>query len=207
MRNGEKLRGFVMGVLVTLLAGMLAVPVLAATAEVTFNALNLKVNGKTVVSAGESLVRPNGLEVPYSIAYKGTTYLPLQTLAEMLNADAQWEASTSSALITLRKDDLYPSTTCASFTQITGTPLDMYIRSVGMDMYGYELITGESDNVLQYLSYLYEVGYTLYETTDTPGATSITYMMTKDLEVIFITCDFAEEVVWVSPVDVSGGNS
>jgi hypothetical protein len=74
-----------------------ALPVLAAQIEAAFNIVNIVVDGKSVAKTGESYKLADGTEVPYSIAYKGTTYLPLKKLGEILGFAASWDGETSTA--------------------------------------------------------------------------------------------------------------
>lgn len=55
------------------------------TIEVVLNSVNLTANGNSIASANRNFTLSNGNEVPYSIIYKGTTYLPVRKLAETLN--------------------------------------------------------------------------------------------------------------------------
>ncbi|MDR1330003.1 MAG: copper amine oxidase N-terminal domain-containing protein [Oscillospiraceae bacterium] len=96
MKLKHKLLYALSGALAALLLSS-ALPVLAAQIEAAFNIVNIVVDGKSVAKTGESYKLADGSEVPYSIAYKGTTYLPLKKLGEILGFDASWDEKTSTA--------------------------------------------------------------------------------------------------------------
>jgi hypothetical protein len=96
MKLKTKLLYALSGALAALLLSS-ALPVLAAQIEAAFNIVNIVVDGKSVAKTGESYKLADGSEVPYSIAYKGTTYLPLKKLGEILGFDASWDGETSTA--------------------------------------------------------------------------------------------------------------
>jgi hypothetical protein len=96
MKLKSKLLYALSGALAALLLSS-ALPALAAQIEAAFNIVNIVVDGKSVAKTGESYKLADGTEVPYSIAYKGTTYLPLKKLGEILGFDASWDEKTSTA--------------------------------------------------------------------------------------------------------------
>lgn len=61
------------------------------------NSINIKLNGIQVASANETFKLDNGTEVPFSILYEGTTYLPMRKLAELLGKDVGWDGDTRTA--------------------------------------------------------------------------------------------------------------
>lgn len=90
-------KGFVIGLIT---AGLIFSSVSYATTliqniEVTLNTVNLSVEGVQKAQIGESYILPNGEEVPYSISYKGTTYLPIRKAADLVNKDIVWDGNTS----------------------------------------------------------------------------------------------------------------
>lgn len=198
MERMEKLKFFCLGAIVTLLAGMFVTPAWADTIDAAFNRLNIRVNGVQIASVGDSFTLSNGTVVPYSILYQGTTYLPLSKLAEALNAEARWEASTSTAVITGGVEKRYAGTLYCTFTEITGTPLEAYFKNNGTEVYIYRLVSGETDNAIQYISYLQDTGFSIYDSTTSLEDFSNTYMLVKDMDVFFITCYFDVGEVWVS---------
>lgn len=68
---------------------------LAASGSVSFNGLNLAMNGGTLFQKGEYLTLGSGAKVPSSILYEdenggGTTYVPLAYVASRLNLCTSW---------------------------------------------------------------------------------------------------------------------
>lgn len=198
MEKMDRLKFFCLGVVATLLAGTFVTPAMADTIDAAFNRLNIKVNGVQIASAGDSFTLSNGAVVPYSILYQGTTYLPLSKLAEALNAEARWDASTSTAVITGGVERRYPNTPYDTFTEVTGTPLEAYFKNDGTEVYIYRLLSGETDNAIQYILYLQDIGFSIFDSTTSLEDFSNTYMLVKDLDVFFVTCYFDVGEVWVS---------
>lgn len=108
------LKGFIMGLLVaTLLMGTVFGSGIQETIEVLFNSVNLSVNGTISGKVGENHILDNGEEVPYSILYKGTTYLPIRKVSEVLNKEVAWDGDTSTVSINdevdISKDNPQPA--------------------------------------------------------------------------------------------------
>lgn len=83
----KELKGFVVGVIVTvmLLSTVAYSEGVRQTIEVLLNSVNLEVNGKKVEAD--------------NILYKGTTYVPLRAVAEMLGKEVGWDQATRTASI------------------------------------------------------------------------------------------------------------
>lgn len=83
----RELKGFAIGVIVTimLLSNVACSESMKQTIEVLFNSVNLEVNGKKVEAD--------------NILYKGTTYVPLRAVAEMLGKEVGWDQDTRTASI------------------------------------------------------------------------------------------------------------
>lgn len=83
----KQIKGFVIGVIVTLLLSSTIVlgEGVKKTIEVVFNSVNLTVNGEKVAAD--------------TILYNGTTYVPLRATAEMLGKEVGWDQKTSTASI------------------------------------------------------------------------------------------------------------
>ena len=58
--------------------------------SVVLNKVNVSLEGNIVGPAGSNYQLSNGTLVPYSILYKGTTYLPMRKLAELLGKNVTW---------------------------------------------------------------------------------------------------------------------
>jgi len=95
MKNWQKLKYFVVGLLVATILGQTVVPVVAAGLEATLNMVNITMNGKIIAKAGENFMLSNGTQVPYSIVYNGTTYLPMRKVAELCGKEVSWDGATS----------------------------------------------------------------------------------------------------------------
>jgi hypothetical protein len=97
MRKG--IQGFVIGVIVTvlLLSATAFAAVRTQTIEVVLNSINVSINGKIVGPEGKGYTLENGTVVPYSILYKGTTYLPMRKVSEFVGKEVSWNASTNTA--------------------------------------------------------------------------------------------------------------
>ncbi len=78
--------------------------VLAASGTVSFNVLNLKMNGGNLFRKGEYMTLDSGEKVPSSILYEdstggGTTYLPLAYLANLLDTPVGWDGESGTVLL------------------------------------------------------------------------------------------------------------
>lgn len=96
------LQSYFAGILTTALFFTIISTALAVSGSVTYNGINLSMNGKTIFSAGEYLELESGEKVPSSILYVdqaggGTTYLPMRYLAELLEMSVTWDQATGTA--------------------------------------------------------------------------------------------------------------
>ncbi len=75
-----------------------------STIQVSFDKVNFWINGvnKTVPSGKYN---NNGTEVPASFMYKGTNYLPMRMVAEMLGKEVTWDGKTTSVFVGSTKGD------------------------------------------------------------------------------------------------------
>ena len=92
--------GIIFGVLVTS-----TIPVIADSIEVLFNSVGLKVYNKQISQIGESYTLQNGNQVPYTITYKGTTYLPVRKIAEIFSVNIDYDNSTKNVIIGKSTED------------------------------------------------------------------------------------------------------
>lgn len=92
----NKIKGFVLGVLSTfiLINSIAYASGNTELIETVLNSVNVELNKQKVASAGENYVLSNGEEVPFSFVYKGTTYLPIRKVAEILNKEVIWIGET-----------------------------------------------------------------------------------------------------------------
>ncbi len=91
----QPIRPFFAGVLTALLCVGIVSSALAASGQVTFNAVNVTVNGEAVCYKGDYMELESGEKVPSSILYVdetggGTTYLPVASLAKALEVRCDW---------------------------------------------------------------------------------------------------------------------
>ncbi|GMQ60345.1 hypothetical protein AN1V17_47450 [Vallitalea sediminicola] len=62
--------------------------------DVVLNSINICANNKKVAEIGESYNLSNGVTVPFSIMYKGTTYIPIRNVSEVLDKNIEWDQET-----------------------------------------------------------------------------------------------------------------
>ena len=93
----KQFEGLLAGLMVMFIL-MGALPVTAQsimkTIQVAINEVNVSVNGITAGVTGENYILDNGTQVPNSILYNGTTYLPIRKVAEMLGKEVTWNGIT-----------------------------------------------------------------------------------------------------------------
>lgn len=89
----KRIQGFICGFLAAIVL-LVSVPALAASIDVIFNPLNIVINGVKAANKGENYTLVNGNEVPFSIVYKGTTYLPLRKISELMGKDLTLDSTT-----------------------------------------------------------------------------------------------------------------
>ncbi len=107
------LRSYFAGILTTTLFFAIITTALAASGSVTYNGINLAMNGKAMFSAGEYLELESGEKVPSSILYVdqaggGTTYLPMRYLAELLEMSVTWDQATGTADLRSKQTTVEP---------------------------------------------------------------------------------------------------
>ena len=82
------------------MSAVTSVPVLSKKIDVVLNEIRINLEGVNVAQKGESYTLNNGAEVPYSILYEGTTYLPLRQIAEMTGKQIHWNGDTKTVVLT-----------------------------------------------------------------------------------------------------------
>ncbi|MDE6993619.1 MAG: copper amine oxidase N-terminal domain-containing protein [Lachnospiraceae bacterium] len=107
------LRSFFAGLLTATLLFAVITTALATSGSITYNGINLTVDGKTILSKGEYLELASGEKVPSSILYVdqaggGTTYLPMRYLAELLGMSVTWDQATGTADLKNRQTVVEP---------------------------------------------------------------------------------------------------
>lgn len=104
MKKNHSVISFFGGVLVTALTVGCVTTALAASDLVSFSPVNLDLNGRAVFAAGDTLKTEGGQDVPSSIVYTdeaegGTTYLPLRTIANLLDVPITWDGNENTVVL------------------------------------------------------------------------------------------------------------
>lgn len=92
--------GFIIGCVLTV--SMVIAPVSGGTSsyiDVMLNNMNLMVDGSIVANKDTNYTLSNGDQVPYSIVYKGTTYLPIRKIAEIINKEVGYNGDTNTVVL------------------------------------------------------------------------------------------------------------
>ncbi|QUI21404.1 hypothetical protein HZI73_03490 [Vallitalea pronyensis] len=110
--------GLVLGVLLSATSTAFAGNIME-TIHVLLNKVNIAINDELVGRQGEHYTLDNGEEVPMSISYKNTTYLPIRKVAEILGSQVKWEQATKTIHIigkeiTQIEDKVKPEVTAVS---------------------------------------------------------------------------------------------
>lgn len=99
MKNMNRKRRIVGIVLILALVLSTAAVFAADSLTVYENNIGIEVNGVTAASAGEFYSLADGTEVPYSILYNGTTYLPMRKICELVGKEVAWDGKTRTVSI------------------------------------------------------------------------------------------------------------
>ena len=94
----KRIQGFIVAIIVTVFI-LSNITIFAESIDIMLNLVNININSKLVAKAGDSYILTNGDQVLYSIVYKGTTYLPMRKLAELLDKDVIWDGNTKTASV------------------------------------------------------------------------------------------------------------
>jgi hypothetical protein len=120
----KRLQGFIAGIIVTSLL-MLGNVVFAEPISTLFNVINININNTKVATIGDNYLLDNGEQIPFSISYKNTTYLPMRKLAEILDKDVVWDNNTKTASVNdkaevaVESTPTPPPTSSPALTQIS----------------------------------------------------------------------------------------
>ena len=92
----KKVLPFLCGALTATVCISTALAGASYSGRISFNTNSLYLNGREIITAGESLTTEDGAEVPSSILYTdenggGTYYVPIRPLAHALDMPATWE--------------------------------------------------------------------------------------------------------------------
>lgn len=93
------LAGILLGALLTSVIVPAAAGGLSETIGVLLNSVNVKVDNTVLAKENEDYTLASGEKVPYSIVYKGTTYLPMRVVAESVGKEVGWDGASNTASI------------------------------------------------------------------------------------------------------------
>lgn len=94
-------KGLITGVIIC--AVVCAIPAMADTIDVIFNQVRINVDGLDKIQWDENIDLGDGEEAPSSIMYKGTTYLPMRKLANLMGKDVRWNGDSNTVSVTGRR--------------------------------------------------------------------------------------------------------
>ena len=95
----KHLSGFIAGICAAVLAMTLVIPAFADT-EFSFNRVNISVNGEQKAAITEHYTLDDGTQVPFSILYQSTTYLPVRKLADLTGLGISWDQTSQTVQVT-----------------------------------------------------------------------------------------------------------
>jgi len=133
----KRLQGFIIGFIVSCIL-LSSVSAFAESINALFNVVNIKINGTQVAKIGDSYTLSNGEKVPFSISYKGTTYLPMRKLAELLGKEVAWDDKTKTVIVndkgTISTSELSETTASKGFSFTNPAKINDFFN-VKMTMY------------------------------------------------------------------------
>lgn len=95
------IKGIMIGIIIsTVLLSTVFAASNGVTISAVLNNIAISINGENKAKPGDMYTLANGIEVPYSINYQGTTYLPLRKVAELLGKNVEYIAGSNTASIT-----------------------------------------------------------------------------------------------------------
>ena len=135
--------------------------------DVTFDSLNIVVSGQTFARPGTQFDRGGGMMVPYSLLYRGTTYLPLAAVCQIVGKDISWNGETYTASVFNHEVlECYPDTEVADFGYLCNLPKSEESTADDIMVYNYYDYTDtvregkEAEDLQRYVSYLFDAGFT-----------------------------------------------
>ena len=135
--------------------------------DCVFDSLNIVVNGQTFARPGTQFDRGAGMMVPYSLLYRGTTYLPLAAVCQIVGKDISWNGETYTASVTNREVvGFYPDTEVPDFGKLSNLSRSEESSSDDLMIYNYYDYTmtsrsgREAEDLQRYVGYLFDAGFT-----------------------------------------------
>ena len=191
MKIKSQIYGFACGVLfVGLVIGLVYPATAISSDQFHYNAVNLVVDGKLIARKNESYTMSNGAEIPYSILYNGTTYLPIRKVAETCNRSVDWNGNTATVII--GSSNCYSGTSYLTFDSVTGATL-LYETDDFPKAYVYD----HTENLVDYIVYLGTQGFELAETQESGNDLIMIY--TNNEEVFGISWLSDTRVIVIPP--------
>ena len=214
MKFKMRIQGFIFGIIVAAIVVSLTIPAIAAGDGFLLNTVNITADGVQIASAGQNYTLDNGDEVPYSIVYRGTTYLPVRKVGEALGKTISWDGATSTVVIgepaqpgnspsneSGTSTEYYPGVDCLTYTSVTGVPLKRYDSANNTYVYEYTLDSNGNASFLTYSDYLIRNDFLLF--TETSSDSQAAYIMVKDtgkmMEVVGIIYNILDNEVLIVP--------
>jgi len=100
MKN--KLTGLLIGIIIGCFCTLGTI--YADNLDVLLNSVKININGATLLNSNENYTLADGSEVPSSLIYGGTTYLPIRKLSELLGREIAWDGDTRTIDINEKAD-------------------------------------------------------------------------------------------------------
>ncbi len=98
MKMNKTFRSILAGVLAGAVT-FAALPAIADGIDALFNSVRIRVNGEEKADFEENYVLASGREVPMSILYGSTTYLPIRKISELTGVSIDWEDATRTVVL------------------------------------------------------------------------------------------------------------
>ena len=135
--------------------------------DCVFDSLTIVVSGQTFARPGDSYDRGGGLSVPYSLLYRGTTYLPLAAVCQLVGKNVSWDGGTYTAYVRDRPAlPVYAGTDVPDLGELCGLGKVEESGEDDLMVYNYYNYTGtpkegsEASDLQLYTAYLFDAGFT-----------------------------------------------
>lgn len=95
---------FLAGMASALLLAALCTTALATSGKISYNFVNVSLDGETKITAGRNITAANGRQAPGSILYTDeaggrTNYLPIRTISELLGVEISYDSAKKTVLL------------------------------------------------------------------------------------------------------------
>lgn len=100
----KRFSSFLAGAASALLLAALCTTALAASGKISYNFVNVSLDGEAKITAGQTITAANGQQVPGSILYTDdaggkTNYLPIRTISELLGVEIGYDSAAKTVLL------------------------------------------------------------------------------------------------------------